>query len=650
MSRYFWHRLLIVPAFLSPFFLAIAPAIATEPELVPTPDQPVGLQISQNQPTVTPVATSTEQSAEGQSVAERGITPVERAIAPLEGPSTVAQLLESRFMDGQIDTVPPDEQLVLPEFTQSESAQLQPAAPVNDAALDQMTQYPELNEVVSGHPMGQITSVTQFSDVQPTDWAYQALQSLVERYGCIVGYPDGTYRGQRALTRFEFAAGMNACLDRISELLAASTADLATKEDLATLQRLQEEFAAELATLRGRVDVLDARVSNLEANQFSTTTKLSGETIFAVADLFGGGLDDVDDSNLDETNNTIFGSRARLAFDTSFSGEDRLRVRLEVGNFERFNTTDGFGNAVIGNEARLGFDTGTDNEFQLNTLSYLFPVSDNIEVMLAAQVSNFTYFDFINTISPFASSGRGAISRFGRYNPIYRTASGAGAGVSFDFDFASLQLAYLAGESGDPSPGSGLFNGDYGALAQITIKPFDAITLALTYVNSYAGSQENDDGTFSAVGLNTGTGSSRSRVRVGDAPVVANSYGASINFRVARFLQIGGWATFSAVRVIETGDADVWTYAGTIGFPDLGSKGSLLGFVIGVQPYLAGTTGFQVSGLRSDDNGLHLEAFYRYQLNDNISITPGVVVLTAPNNDLDNEPAVLGAIRTTFTF
>ena len=98
------------------------------------------------------------------------------------------------------------------------------------------------------NPMSQITSVSQFSDVQPTDWAFQALQSLVERYGCIAGYPNGTYRGNRALTRYEFAAGLNACLDRVNELIATATADLVTKEDLAVLQRLQEEFSAELAT------------------------------------------------------------------------------------------------------------------------------------------------------------------------------------------------------------------------------------------------------------------------------------------------------------------------------------------------------------------------------------------------------------------
>ena len=124
--------------------------------------------------------------------------------------------------------------------------------------------------------MEQVTSVSQFTDVKPTDWAFQALQSLVERYGCIAGYPDRTYRGNRALTRYEFAAGLNACLDRVNELIAASTADLVKKEDLATLQKLQEQFATELATIRGRVDALEARTTTIEKQQFSTTTKLSG--------------------------------------------------------------------------------------------------------------------------------------------------------------------------------------------------------------------------------------------------------------------------------------------------------------------------------------------------------------------------------------
>jgi hypothetical protein len=171
--------------------------------------------------------------------------------------------------------------------------------------------------------------------VQPTDWAFQALQSLVERYGCITGYPDGTYRGDSALTRYKFAAGVNACLDRVNELIATGTANLVTRQDLATIQRLQEEFGTELATLRDRVDTVEAIAAQLEANQFSTTTKLGGEVITYLSDAFG--------ENADPINNTNLGYRLRLDFNTSFTGKDRLRTRLQATNLRLLDTGAIFG-------------------------------------------------------------------------------------------------------------------------------------------------------------------------------------------------------------------------------------------------------------------------------------------------------------------
>ena len=61
-------------------------------------------------------------------------------------------------------------------------------------------------------------------------------------------------------------------------------------EDLAVLQKLQTEFTTELTTLRGRVDVLEARTATLEAQQFSTTTKLNAQVITAISDTFGNGV------------------------------------------------------------------------------------------------------------------------------------------------------------------------------------------------------------------------------------------------------------------------------------------------------------------------------------------------------------------------
>lgn len=180
----------------------------------------------------------------------------------------------------------------------------------------------------------QVTSVSQLSDVSPTDWAYQALASLVEKYGCIAGYPDGTFRGNRAATRYEMAAALNACLDVISDRFA-------TKEDLEAVRRLTEEFKAELATLRGRVDKLEARTARLEAQQFATLTKLNATVIFNISDV----LSETRALNPGATGappsfdtNPVANQRTRLNFDTSFYGKDRLRLRLQAANIIPYNS------------------------------------------------------------------------------------------------------------------------------------------------------------------------------------------------------------------------------------------------------------------------------------------------------------------------
>ena len=150
-----------------------------------------------------------------------------------------------------------------------------PAAQATELNINGVSDYAA---TASGNSLDQVTSVTQFSDVYPTDWAYQALANLVETYGCVAGYPNGTFRGNRAMTRYEAAALLNACLDRITEV---------TDE----LRRLLKEFETELAILKGRVDGLEARVGELEATQFSTTTKLKGYTAWVA-----GALDGIDGS------------------------------------------------------------------------------------------------------------------------------------------------------------------------------------------------------------------------------------------------------------------------------------------------------------------------------------------------------------------
>nr|WP_290223162.1 iron uptake porin [Trichocoleus desertorum] len=540
-----------------------------------------------------------------------------------------------------------------------------------DISVAQLVQpSTDVAELVEEGSLDQVTSVSQLSDVQPTDWAFQALQSLVERYGCIAGYPDGTYRGNRALTRYEFAAGVNACLDRVNELIAAGTADLVSKEDLATLQRLQEEFSAELATLRGRVDALEARTAELEANQFSTTTKLEGEAVFAVAGIAAG--DNALGQEADRS--TALGHRTRLNLETSFTGRDLLRTRLQAEGLEALSST------TLTPEGDLAFAGESDNDVGLDALLYSFPVGESTEVVLAANSGAAD--DFASTVNFLDGDGAtGALSAFGTRHPIYYLVEGAGLGIRHEFgDALELSLGYLASDAAEPSEKSGLFDGAYGALAQLLFKPSDRLNVGLTFVHSYnretgTGSNLANPQAFlssafeeSSLGNNDNLEGLTSTI-----PIISNSFGVELSWQLSQKFVLGGWAGYTFNRTLssvgglfERGDFETVNWAVTLAFPDLGKEGNLAGIIVGMEPKVvnadirttpaalalaanlpAGITG---SFGEDRDTSLHLEAFYQYQVNDNISITPGIIWLTAPDHNSANDDIVIGTIRTTFAF
>lgn len=506
-------------------------------------------------------------------------------------------------------------------------------------------------EGVDAAGLDQVTSVSQLTDVKPTDWAFQALQSLVERYGCIVGYPDKTYRGNRALSRYEFAAGVNACMDRISELINAATADLVRKEDLLALQRLQEEFAAELAVLRGRIDSLEVRTATLEKQQFSTTTKLSGEVVFAIADTFGdsatrNGADGViAGTTASDKTNTIFADRVRLNLNTSFSGKDRLRTRLNAGNITPFS-----GGLTGTNMTRLAFDgvTGSGNAVVIDKLNYRFPIGDNFQIQIDATNNEFTGDGLITTLSPFESSGNGAISRFGRFNPIFRTGNpgaGGSAGVTLAYYFTkefSFQAGYTADTaSNDPGQKNGLFNGSYGALAQLVYngKSFGA---GITYARSYFPG--------SGVNLTGSTGSAFALAPFTTAVATeSNAVSGQLQWKISPSFILGGWfgATFAEQVTGANNNATILNGMAFLAFPDLGKKGNLGGIMVGVPPKV---TNNDIGTREDNDTTIQVEGLYRYRVADNIYITPGVVVLFNPEHNSSNDTQIVGTIRTTFTF
>jgi hypothetical protein len=513
-------------------------------------------------------------------------------------------------------------------------------------------------ELASSDGIDQVTSVSQLTDVRPTDWAFQALQSLVERYGCIVGYPDKTYRGNRALSRFEFAAGLNACLDKIQELIAAATADFVKKEDLEVVKRLQEEFATELAALRGRVEGLEVRTATLEKQQFSTTTKLNGEVVFGLVSAFSGQNAD----GVDIPRTTVVGDRVRLNFDTTFTGEDLLRTRLQATNLNALSGASTFTPEGDLRFAGPAFANDNNNSVSIDALLYQFPVGEKLTVTLEANAGAID--DFVDTVNPFldGDGGTGALTHFGTRNSIYYLVNGTGIGLKYELnDFVEISAGYLANDASSPLQGAGLFNGPYGAIAQLTLRPSEKFTVGLTYIHAY-----NKDFT-----TNGSTGSNRANLRSAlasnplvnpllaglDIPTSSNAYGAAASFQLSPKFVINGSFGYTTTRTLATrgvlprGDLNIFNWAVGLAFPDLGRTGSLGGIIVGVEPRVDSVS----SGLRSvigrdPSTSIHVEAFYQYRVNDNIAITPGVVWLTAPDHNSSNQDVVIGTVRTTFTF
>lgn len=537
-----------------------------------------------------------------------------------------------------------------------------PGSPVpqSQEILQMMQRSREAKRINTGvytQPMSQVTNVNQLRDVEPTAWAYEALRSLVERYGCIVGYPDRTFRGDRALTRWEFAAGLNACMNVLERLIQEGVA--VVREDLEKLKRLADEFAAELAALGARVDNLEARVAFLEDHQFSTTTRLNGEVIFAIANALS------DDYAFDSTfedrpprqqaalersrrigREAVFVDRVRLNFDTSFTGKDRLRARLES------NTTPNFNSATGSNMSRLGFDSGTDNDLFIADLYYRFSPFKNFTAWVGTRDMGLE--DVFNPGNPYLEpSGTGALSRFVRRNPlVFRGPDGNGVGARYKFsNFLTVTALYLADQDDakTPFPGAGVFNGNFSAGVQAVISPMKTLDINLTYLHSYF--DENSVNLTGSTGSRIGQDPSTAYLGLGTIPSAFNrdSVGAQVDWKALDWLHFtlwGGYAYAEAKNPDYDSNGDIWTWNAIVNFVDLLKEGAVLSFSGGMPPRLTGVN----NGPDDEDTSILVEAQYKYPINKNILLTPGFYVIFDPNHFERNNDIWVGVLRTTFTF
>ncbi len=506
----------------------------------------------------------------------------------------------------------------------------------------------------TNNELDQVTSVTQLSDIKPTDWAYQALRELVERYGCIAGYPDGTYRGNRAMTRYEFAAGLNACLDSLYRLIGEGPSNPVGTEDLDSIKRLQQEFAAELSQLTGRVDNLESRTATLEDNQFSTTLKMNGFIDMSLIDAFSG----------EGNNETVFQYSLLLPFRATFTGKDRLDFSFLTNNTTAFdfNTTNNGRNVGVGGEGTVawGFGGSSDNDIVLGNLDYTFPIIPNKFI-----VTVFTDRAFGAGGSTIDSDRRTLglipgqpISVFGVRAPLSRITGRSGILARYQINEAlRFGVAYEATPGSNPE--EGLFNGNYYAVGQMVFTPSDRLGMIFTYGNTYAlPGQFKFSRNRNRVNARPFLGSAlasrfdnRGVFFDTDVPTVTNFYGIQGFFQITPQINIGGFVNKFSSRLIWRGDADIWSYAAILTVRDLFKRGNVAGLVVGMEPTLTGLRkGDNFVGGFERDTSWHIEAYYKHNLTNSMSLTTGAMWITAPNQDDENEDIVMGTLRMQIAF
>ena len=433
----------------------------------------------------------------------------------------------------------------------------------------------------------QVTRVSELSDVRPTDWAFTALQRLVEEYDCLEGFPNFTYQGGQALTRYEFTAGLNACLNAILPIISGSS----TAETLAVIRRLQTEFQSELTTLSARIDGLETDIAELAANQFSTTTKLRGQVDAQVVMPFDQAF---------EGEATTFEYRARLNFDTSFMGEDRLRVRLQAGNSN---------DALSGIPGGLSNSRGGNNDVTLGDVYYSLPIGDRIDILLSGNGESTD--DFVtSTIVPFDGPNVGDAGTPLFYDFEMEGDTGAGINIVLT-DNLVLDGGYSVevDAAGDPNA-QGLFGGGgQSYIGQISYLSDGLIDAAFSFLH---GNPDADE-------------------------AATNTFAGLFNLDFDRF-QIGG---YGAYHDQQGSDQESFSWGVGVTFPDLFADGATLGAYAGQAPSY------------TEDEPFYIEGFYDIEVNQFLTVTPAVLYAEENNlnGDFDNtSSSVYGVIRATFRF
>jgi hypothetical protein len=507
-------------------------------------------------------------------------------------------------------------------------------------------------------PVSQVSSVSELSDIDPNSWAFQALKSLVERYGCIEGYPSKKYLGNRPLSRYEFAAGLNACLDKVGEQIAAATSNLATKDDLAAVQRLQEEFKTELAALKGRADALEAKTKELESQQFSTTTKLAATQVFGLtgggasgdvalpgatgAPAFGDsastGLGDLVPGS---SANTTFVSRTRLNFITTFTGDDLLTIRLAASTGDDISAAFGapfYAGDLNYSENEGGATNGRAN-VTIDQVTYSNKIGENFRYFVGTALDP----KLIVDTNSFANNEEGDFSStlFINNPLLFEVVGGDNPGAGFDWSISknfSLRAVYNAAEGGQSFGfgNGGFFGGASQIITELEVKPSETSAIRLQY------GRINEQGKALTAALAGNITNSTT-----DVFGVNAEWAITPNFGL--FGRYGTANTRVNSAVDSYSDISANTYQIGFSLPDLFAPGNTLGVSFG-QPIRVNAGTQNGIGLTPSGRQSNIEVFYSFKLNDNITLTPDLQFIAQPSNISNNPTITVGALRMVFTF
>jgi len=452
----------------------------------------------------------------------------------------------------------------------------------------------------------EVQGISQFSDVYPTDWAYQALTNLAERHGCVAAAPSGS------MTRYEAAALLNKCLSNVAQV---------NQEE----RRLLNEFGPELAVIEGRINGLEDRVGEFEAGVFSATTKLTGNTTFVIGGIDGGSGTDAASTN----EATQFNYDTILNLDSSFTGDDLLRTSLRASNF-RNDMPFADGTASL----ERGWDGGDADAVYINRNFYQFPIGDDLTATVGARVRQ----DDMLGVWPSAypSDSILDVHTYAGANDTYNLAIGAGAGLTYEKNNVSASFLIVSDEPNDANEKTGgvLTEGgsdDYTAqLAYLG----QGWTLAVAYTNSDGGLSDSVAAADSAERYDAWGVSGVYEIDA-DSAWIPSSVSAGVGWRNQdKSSELGTDGVDNTADDVE--DTSTWTIG--LLWNDAFVDGNTLGVAYGTAEGHRDDSGY--------DDPMSYEVFYSMAVSDNITVTPAIFQIEKEGTD-----EVTGAlVKTTFKF